>query len=47
MKYNGIQVDSDEVSNAFARFVDSKVVGMVESARVDPGVYNGCQRLYP
>ena len=43
---NGIQVNSNDLSDAFAGFFDTKVVGIVDSTRVDPGVYNGRQRIF-
>ena len=38
MNYHGIQVTSDDVAEVFSGFFDKKVVGIVESTRVDPGV---------
>ena len=45
MKYHGIEVTSDEIAEVFAGFFDKKVVGIVESTSVDPGVYNGRQKI--
>ena len=40
MKYHGIEVTSDDIAEVFAGFFDKKVVGIVESTSVDPGVYS-------
>ena len=45
MKYHGIEVTSDDIAEVFAGFFDKKVVGIVESTSVDPGVYNGRQKI--
>ena len=39
MSVNGNQVPLNRLSDAFAEFFDRKVVGIVESTRVDQGVY--------
>ena len=45
MNYHGIEVTGDDSAEVFAGFFDKKVVGIVESTRVDPGVYNGRQKI--
>ena len=37
---------SNDISDAFAGFFNTKVVGIVESTGVDPEVYNGRQRIF-
>ena len=45
MNYHGIEVTSDDIAEVFAGFFDKKVVGIVESTKGDPGVYNGRQKI--
>ena len=45
MYLNDNQVTSDKLSDTFAEFFNRKVVGIVESTRVDQGVYNGHQKI--
>ena len=37
---------SCDIAEVFAGFFDKKVVGIVESTMVDPGVYNGRQKIF-
>ena len=46
MTLNGNQVASDKMSDTFAEFFDKKVVCIVESTRVEPGVYNGRRKIH-
>ena len=45
MKYVNKVVTGQEVADCFAYFFDTKVRNIVNSLRVDPGVYNGVRKL--
>ena len=42
----GIDVTGDEVSESFAGFFDKKVVGIVDSTSVNPGVHIGRRKFH-
>ena len=46
MNYHGIEVTSDDIAEVFAGFFDKKVVGIVESTRVDPGVILNFNQIF-
>ena len=45
MMCDGLQIDSDNLSDAFAQFFDSKVKSINETCRVNDNVYNGSQKV--
>ena len=46
MTAHGNQVPFDKLPDIFAEFFDRKVIGIVESTRVDQGVFNGSQKIH-
>ena len=45
MSFDQKEVAENEISDCFAEFFDKKVRGIVESVKVDAGVYNGRQKI--
>ena len=46
MIFNGDQITGDNISEGFAEFFDKKVKGIVETIKVEPGVYNGRRKIH-
>ena len=46
MSFNDIQITGGAISEKFAEFFDKKVRGIVESTKVDQGVYNGRRKIH-
>ena len=46
MIFNGNRITGPELSECFAEFFDKKVLGIVESTKVDQGVYNGRRKIH-
>ena len=46
MIFNGNRITGAEISECFAEFFNGKVLGIVESIKVDQGVYNGHQKIH-
>ena len=46
MNYNGNQITNAKISECFAEFFDKKVLGIVESIKVDQGVYNERRKIH-
>ena len=46
MIFNGNRITGAEISECFAEFFDKKVLGIVESTKVDQGVYNGRRKIH-
>ena len=46
MTNNDVDIDPEDLSNAFAGYFDSKVKSIVETCRIDDGVYNGIRRVH-
>ena len=45
MKYNGIEINSTDLSDTFANFFDKKVKDIVSTCEVDNEVYNGTRKV--
>ena len=46
MSFSDIQIIGGGISEKFVEFFDKKVRGIIESTKVDQGVYNGRQKIH-